>query len=200
MSAPHRHIARAPRAFTLLEVLAALALLSLFVAAASSWMAWSARAQRDLRIKTSHETVLTRGLAALQRDLEEAAPGSIQFDPSEHVVACMTAHAADGLSGQLPGPGSHSGWREVRWRLDGRSGELLREERLARSDEAPRIRVVLRGAAMFSVRSIESAEAAPAAPADPRTPAPAPLPSLAHEVTLVLASGQSGSVVWEVER
>ncbi len=124
---------RSRRGLTLLELLAALALLGLFIGAGSAWLGALARAHAAVSLGTPDRLALERVVAAIGRDLEEAwrtaGEGDgrraqefpTSFDEEQDTLELTTTHAAGG---------AEPGWRWVRWRFDAASRTLLREERL----------------------------------------------------------------------
>lgn len=159
-------MSRAARAMTLLETLAALAVLSLLTWAAGAWVLAAARTQRDLAGGPSPEELLGRTHAAIARDIASAAPGmgdefrgsaaarfgankgrspAVVFDAENHRIVMRTS---------CPAPGEPAGWRLVTWRLDGDA--LVRAERLAPgspSAAAASLGVETRSVALRGVRS-----------------------------------------------
>lgn len=140
--------ARSRRGLTLVELLAALALLSVFVLAAVAWTGGAVR----LRAAAAHNTQANSSLNAveelLRRDLAERpidgtppapgspAPGTRRAAASAQpprlpfeVVAAPDAMTLTMVTASLaPGDASsgHGGWRTVAWRYDAARGELLR--------------------------------------------------------------------------
>ena len=140
--------ARSRRGLTLVELLAALALLSVFVVAATAWTggavrlrAAAAQSTQAIASLNAIEELLRRDLA--ERPLDDAtpapgspAPGSLRGAASAQpprlpveVVPAPDAMALTLVTASLaPGDASsgHGGWRTVAWRFDAARGELLR--------------------------------------------------------------------------
>ncbi len=103
------------RGLTLLEMLAALSLMSLVIAGASSWLVGSTRAERALRDGADERAWVTRAAERLRRDLDEAVPGSVEIDAERRVVRAVVPDAAS----------EEPRWRRVEWSFD-LSGHALR--------------------------------------------------------------------------
>ncbi|MCA9293223.1 MAG: prepilin-type N-terminal cleavage/methylation domain-containing protein [Phycisphaerales bacterium] len=130
------------RGMTMLELLAALALLSTFVVGAHAWMMSMIRAQRVLG--DHGQVFIDRTLAALQQDLDGAV--EIQVDEG-HQLTVRTAHA-------LPGdPITDTGWQQVTWARDGR--------KLVRTCVSAPGRAILVDVSMFEVLDLEEAPSKP---------------------------------------
>jgi prepilin-type N-terminal cleavage/methylation domain-containing protein len=108
------------RAFTLIEVLAAAALLGLVAAGAMAWTTGGLKLLKTARSASGPALWVERTIDAIARDLDEAARASLAVDPETHTLTVRTAHAA---------AGGAPGWREVRWSHDPSRGRLIRSER-----------------------------------------------------------------------
>ena len=102
---------------TLLETLAALALLSIFTFGGGAWIVSASHAARAVTTSSQDSISLTRALDALRADLIEATPESIDFDMNQNEVRVITMRGA---------PGEGIGWRRVTWRLN--ESSLVRVE------------------------------------------------------------------------
>jgi prepilin-type N-terminal cleavage/methylation domain-containing protein len=111
----HHKIQPNRAAFTLLETLASLAILGVFIAMAGGWLTSSVATTRSLTAGATANTVAARALTALRDDLDAADPRTIVVERA--ALAMRTAHAL---------PGQPAGWSQVRWELDERSGVLQR--------------------------------------------------------------------------
>jgi len=140
----HRAIANRP-GLTLIEALAAVALLSLVASIGGSWLVGAARAGAAVSVSADQTAVLARTLEALRGNLAHAGSGTIRLAPEGDELSMTTTSAA---------PGAAAGWREVRWFLEGDA--LTRTERLiAASSPEERLNIVLRGAE-WSIERVES--------------------------------------------
>lgn len=99
-------------AFTLLETLASLVILSLVVIAGGRWLVSLATYSESLGSESSRALVAARTAELLRDDLFAAHAGSVRASTDEGAIAMTT-------STQTPGdtPGTR-GWREVRWSFD----------------------------------------------------------------------------------
>lgn len=108
------------RAFTLIEVLAAAALLGMVAAGAMAWTTGGLKLLRTARAASGPALWIERTTDAIARDLDEAARAGLAVDPETHTLTVRTAHAA---------AGGAPGWREVRWSHDPARSRLFRSER-----------------------------------------------------------------------
>lgn len=170
------------RAMTLLEVLAALVILSAFVAALGAWTSASARSVAATRAAAIDRLPVHRALAALRADLEESS-GVIEFDDEANTVALVTNHAAGGGT---------PAWKRVLWRYDAWASALLRSDRPMHESGEPRERTVLEGVAGFRVERLGRGAA---------TTAERPTPDAQPErwgLHIDASDGSTAYLVWEV--
>lgn len=104
------------RGLTLLEMLAALSLMSLVIAGASSWLLGSTRAERALRDGAEERAWVTRAAERLRRDLDEAVPSGVAIDAERRVVRAVVPDTAS----------DEPRWRRVEWSFDPSSRALQR--------------------------------------------------------------------------
>ena len=107
---------------TLIEVLAALSILSMFVVLVTSWMTGSVRRHRQLVERTAGSSTLDRIMEAISADLSASAPNSIEVDEEHARITCRTTHRL---------PGDPPGWHQVTWQRgdawgEDRTGGLVR--------------------------------------------------------------------------
>lgn len=145
---------------TLLELLVSLAVLSLFMSAASAWLVTTAHASVAVTRFADASLPAGRALELLRADLDEAEPGStvVEANPGDVRIEMITCHAA-GLE-----PAS---WRRVEWRWapsSGRGSDLLRT-----AAGLPQ-RTVLRGVARIALTKTAEPHNAPTKPSGARTP------------------------------
>jgi len=140
---------------TLVEVLAALTILSIFVGAVAAWASGSARLTATASTSTQTAGALERVAELLRRDVSErpiesaqenprsprsadaraALPFDVVVNADARTVTLVTASRAPG-GADFPGSnspeGAHGGrtggggWRTVVWRFDAANGDLLR--------------------------------------------------------------------------
>jgi len=120
---------------TLIEMLLSLVILSAMVALSGVWLVSAARTSSHESRRSAQQLALQRAVLVLQRDLDQAADGSIE--PVEHEnglasVQMVTCHQ----------PGQHpedsTGWIIVTWSVDAASGSLIRAARPAAPGSAHR--------------------------------------------------------------
>lgn len=119
---PRRH----HTGMTLVEVLATLAILSMFVVLVSAWMTGSVRRHRAMVEVAYSSSVLDRIMLAMAADIAESAPNSVEVEPDMDRLACLTTHRL---------PGDPEGWNQVTWQWTEDRG-LVRQ--VGTSDE-PRV-------------------------------------------------------------
>jgi len=115
---------RRERGLTLVELLAALVVLSLFVALGGGWLISSSQAIAIIDSETDRGVASARTLTYLLDDLDAAAPLSLQVDDDSISLSTLN-----------PSPGSTAGWSRVTWRNNDR-GEVLRSATTLDSAEA----------------------------------------------------------------
>lgn len=146
------------RGLTLVELLAALALLSLVVSVSSAWTIGVVRAGRAVIESNEIDPALDRALRLLAGDLDEALADPALSGRRDAAV-CFGVEQSE-IVVVRAGDGSldPAGWHRVTWRLDPK-GELLRESIPAGADasaaEVVR-RVALRGVKRFDIVPIEA--------------------------------------------
>lgn len=119
------------RGFTLIELVAAIAIFALVATMGLQALTMGLRSQAGLEAAAAGEEALVRTLALLRRDLAAAAP--IPFQPPAGTAETAWTAPAGGnrfalsLGGQarLPGAGE-AGLGRVEWRLDAATGTLYR--------------------------------------------------------------------------
>lgn len=199
------------RALTLVELLAALALLSMVMGVVSAWTVGSARAQRAVSRSASSDAPLDRALRLLSRDIDQApipplrrgagdATPSVVFD-AEHDRVLVVARRP-----LTPGAAAAAATR-VEWRLghstDG-VGVVVREETQLGPSQSEDVetRVALHGVAEFEIEGVKAPEQAPPGVRSLRARREAPK-IVAYDVRVRL-DGPDGAPVrtlrWEVVR
>lgn len=110
---------------TLLELLAALAILAGVVSAGSAWTVTLSRSAQSSIRKSQQVNVKSRVIAVLQQDLDGATPSSVVV--KDGTLEMVTTHR----------PGDPvPAWQTVRWKFDSAKHSLVREETSARSEDA----------------------------------------------------------------
>ncbi len=158
------------RALTLVELLAALALLSMVMGVVSAWTVGSAKAQSSVVRASNADSPLGRALRLLARDIDAApvaplrgssgkAMPSVVFD-AEHDRVRVVAMRAMSAGSAGAGP------RQIEWRLERSSdgvGLLVREETQLGPSQSEDVetRVALHGVAEFEIEGIKAPEQAP---------------------------------------
>lgn len=163
------------RGMTLLELLAALGLLSLTIAAASGWLVGVARTEARLRDGAAERAWVGRAADLLRRDLRQAWPGSVEIDPARGLI---TAFSPDGNS-------TDHGWKRIEWSRDTETGTLRRRERRPAPNSPADARDVLAGATGWLIEQHD-----PDGTGD-RAHAPAP----GYAVTITLGQ-TTETVIW----
>lgn len=164
-----RHCPFQRRALTLVELLAALALLSMVMGVVSAWTVGSAKAQRSVVRASNADSPLDRALRLLARDIDAApvapfrgdsgnATPSVMFDAERDCVRVVAMRP-------LTADAAEAGPRRVEWRLERSSdgaGLLVREEtKLGPSQEGASTRVALCGVAAFEIDAVRGPDPAP---------------------------------------
>lgn len=158
------------RALTLVELLAALALLSMVMGVVSAWTVGTAKAQRAVARANNSDIPLDRALRLLARDIDEAPVESRRGGPGEATPSVVFDAEHDrvrvvAMRPLIAGAGE-AGPRRVEWRLE-RSwdgvGLLVREETKfgAGQSEGIEARVALRDVAAFEIDAVMGADPAP---------------------------------------
>lgn len=129
---------------TLLETLATLVVLSIFIFGGGAWIISANRTAQAVSA-SSHETmIMVRAFDSIRADLVEAEPESIILDVEDNAIRAITTRCA---------PGKIAGWRQVQWRYD--NGSLIRFERvLPDSDDTETLLAVLVGVESFTVSAV----------------------------------------------
>jgi prepilin-type N-terminal cleavage/methylation domain-containing protein len=203
---------------TLVELLAALAILSVFVGAVSAWTSGAARLSASAARETESAAAVSNVAELLRRDLAERPieptlanaargqpnlPYEVVVNPEALSITLVTAsHARAVVGGKTRDPfGGGGGWWTVAWRYDASRGELLRgswpferghatSSPVALSD-APGTRVALRGIRAFRIVEVEITHEEDG-PTDSAAPS-APISVWVAEITL--ESGERASIV-----
>jgi len=147
-----QHCARpgSRRGLTLIELLAALTILSVFTAAATAWMTTSARAQAAIEQTLSARVTAQRIADLIRDDLLSSIPATVSPDLASGRLAIITA---DILTQDSPG------WRRVRWFLDPNTNELIRTTQPTDSARPSR-RIIAWGVSRFSLERVARANTA----------------------------------------
>lgn len=143
------------RGLTLLELLAAVALLSVFVSGVGAWMVSVSRAGVELDREVQERSVLERTLTAIEDDIHQAwivkqagresegVVPAIEFDELSHRIVLVTSSRID--------PTEEYGWLRVEWVFDRDARVLRRVSAPVRGDRAEAARDALRGVVRFRV-------------------------------------------------
>ncbi len=105
---------RATRGLTLIELLAALVLLSVFVPLAGGWLVASAKAASVMTERSEGPSAARRALALLLDDLDAADAETVSL--RDGVFSMTTPH---------PAPGARAAWRRVSWSVN-EDAEVMR--------------------------------------------------------------------------
>lgn len=164
------------RGFTLLETLAALALLSLVAGAGGAWIIGESRFARTVTQTSDETAALARVMDALRADLFESITQTVQAQYNDDELTLLTTRAA---------PFRPEGWREAAWRLDNESSCLMRrEQELSPRDAEPYEQVVMRDVASFVISLLDEESGSE--------------PKRVLSVALTLTSGVVSEHVWSV--
>ena len=104
---------------TLLETLASLAVLSIFIFGGGAWIISANRTAQAASMSSYETMMMVRAFDAIRADLVEAKPDSIILDVGDNAIQAITTRCA---------PSTQAGWRQVHWRFD--DGSLIRFERM----------------------------------------------------------------------
>ncbi|MCA9304923.1 MAG: prepilin-type N-terminal cleavage/methylation domain-containing protein [Phycisphaerales bacterium] len=185
------------RGVTLLEMLAALALLLLVIGAASSWLVGMTRTERSMREHTSERAWLGRAADLLRSDLAGAWPGSIEIDESRRVVrAVVPNQPTPALDDSLDERGEPpaAGWIAIEWSYDPvadtlrRSRSPIANSGVRAGTASARTRNVLVGVTGWSVDRVDT---------DPGDGAESDTGTASYEITIAFAS-ETRTVRWSV--
>ncbi len=113
---------------TLIEVLLSLVILSAMVALGGVWLVSAARTSSHESRRSAQQLALQRAVLVLQRDIDQAADGSVE--PVEHESGLASLQL---ITSHQPGqhPEDSPGWLIVTWSVDQTSGSLIRASRPA---------------------------------------------------------------------
>lgn len=153
------------RGVTLLEMLAALALLSLTIGAASSWLIGATGSQRRMREQVHDRLWFDRAADLLRKDLTQAWAGSLEIRPQRGIIRAIVPMSESELVefAAAESNTATSGWARVEWSFDPLTGTLNRGATPLDPDARaittkPNVRAVLYGVEQWSVRMIEAGE------------------------------------------
>ena len=142
------------RGLTLIETLASLVILGLFVVAAGAWLVSSARASRSLTREADGRIHSMRVLGAIRDDLDAADPASIVAE--EGTLRFVTANTL---------PGERITWASVTWSVADGTKVLCRASNASdeiTNDPSRSGRAVLREVSAFVLQWIDPNENGPA--------------------------------------
>ncbi|MCB9848562.1 MAG: prepilin-type N-terminal cleavage/methylation domain-containing protein [Phycisphaeraceae bacterium] len=116
---PTRHLVNGSRrGLTLIELLAALTILSAFTAAASAWLTSATRARAGIEEQFTRRLIVSRVADRIRSDLGAALPATVEADLAEGRLSMIAPDSID--------PGG-AAWKRVRWFVNAESRELIRE-------------------------------------------------------------------------
>ncbi len=198
-----RQLAGGRRGLTLLEVLAALSLLSVFLVGVGSWLGVATRTARDAALGAGAGGPVRRAAAAIERDLAAAAlrPRSVVVDASGAALRIV--------QGGFDERERKTRWREVEWRLapgvpgstgrSARGGTLIRGERWLDGQEPALERIALRGVERFEIGDggMPEQDRSRSAPRAGETQAPQRIHALIVLNPGESAGPESAEITWE---